>query len=160
MYQYKAGLSPKCFDNICLETNQVHGYNTRSSKSFYTFSCRTNIRQFSIRFQGPKFFNSLSSDIKTSISIFSFKSKLKSFLLSWYLFINLLYVSVIFSLTCYGPCFLSLYDSVIFKIYLNLVNFNIPLCSFKWFIFLFFSSLMRKPIIYKPLWFLVGFPRH
>ena len=79
MYQYKAGLLPKCFDNIFLETNQVHGYNTRSSKSFYIFSCRTNIRQFSIRFQGPKFFNSLSNDIKTSISIFSFISKLKSF---------------------------------------------------------------------------------
>ena len=70
MYQYKAGLLPKCFDNIFLETNQVHGYNTRSSKSFYIFSCRTNIRQFSIRFQVPKFFNSLSNDIKTSISIF------------------------------------------------------------------------------------------
>ena len=61
MYQYKAGLSPKYFDNICLETNQVHGYNTRSSKSFYIFSCRTNVKQFSIRFQGPELFNSLSN---------------------------------------------------------------------------------------------------
>ena len=34
MYQYKAGLLPKCFDNIFLETNQVHSCNTRSSKSF------------------------------------------------------------------------------------------------------------------------------
>ena len=37
--------------------------------------CRTNIRNFSIRFQGPKFFNSLSPEIQNSESIRLFRSK-------------------------------------------------------------------------------------
>ena len=52
------------------------------SKLFYMFPCRTNLRQFSIRFQGPKFFNSLSNNIKDCGSILLFSKKLKEFLLS------------------------------------------------------------------------------
>ena len=42
----------------------------------------TNIRNFSIRFQGPKFFNSLSPEIQNSESIRLFGKRLKKFLLS------------------------------------------------------------------------------
>jgi hypothetical protein len=43
--------------------------------------CRTNIRQFSVRFQGPKFFNSIPIDIISITSFVSFKRKLKNYLL-------------------------------------------------------------------------------
>ena len=58
MYQYKSGLLPYSFNNMFLVTHQFHSYGTRSSELFYLHQCRTNIRKFSISFQGPKFFNS------------------------------------------------------------------------------------------------------
>ena len=55
MYQYRSGLLPYSFNNMFLVTRQVHSYGTRSSEHFYLPQCRTNIRKFSISFQGPKF---------------------------------------------------------------------------------------------------------
>ena len=55
----------------------------------YIPPCRTNIRNFSIRFQGPKFFNSLSPEIENSESIRLFGKRLKkipSFLVKYTLF--------------------------------------------------------------------------
>ena len=49
---------------------------------FYLHQCRTNIRKFPISFQGPKFFNSLSSEIRNATSTVSFCCRLKAFLLS------------------------------------------------------------------------------
>ena len=63
-------------------TSQVHSYNTGTSKLFYMFPSRTNLRQFSIRFQGPKFFNSLSNNIKDCEGISLFSKNLKELLLS------------------------------------------------------------------------------
>ena len=59
-------------------TMKTSTYGTRSSELFYLPQCRTNIRKFSISFQGPKFFNSLSFEISSA----SFCCKLKAFLLS------------------------------------------------------------------------------
>ena len=55
MCQYRSGLLPYSFNNMFLVTRQVHSYGTRSSELFYLPQCRTNIRKFSISFQGPKF---------------------------------------------------------------------------------------------------------
>ena len=82
MYQYKSGVLPYSFKNMFLVTRQVHSYGTRSSELFYLPQCRANIRKFSISFQGPKFFNSLSFEIRNAISTASFCYKLKAFLLS------------------------------------------------------------------------------
>ena len=59
----------------------VHSYNTRSKNSFLLPYCRTNVTKFSLRFQGPKIFNSLSSEIHNASSTALFNSKLKSFFL-------------------------------------------------------------------------------
>ena len=56
MYQYRSGLLPYSFNNMFLVTRQVHSYGSRSSEHFYLPQYRTNIRTFSISFQGPKFF--------------------------------------------------------------------------------------------------------
>ena len=82
MYQYRSGLLPYSFSDMFLVTHQVHSYGTRSSEFFYLPQCRTNIRKFSISFQGPKFFNSLSFEIRNATSTASFCCKLKAFLLS------------------------------------------------------------------------------
>ena len=74
MYLYKAGLLPDSFNNMFSLTNHVHSYETTSSGLFYLTYCRTNIRKFSICFQGPNFFNSLSPEIQNAKSIVSFTS--------------------------------------------------------------------------------------
>ena len=53
----------------------------RSKNSFHLPYCRTNVRKFSLRFQGPKIFNSLSSEIQNASSIALFNSKLMSLFL-------------------------------------------------------------------------------
>ena len=79
---FQKGLLPYAFSEMFLLPNQIHHYNTRNSNSFYLFSCRTNIRQFVIRFQGPKLFNSFSTEIQNADSFSQFKTKLKTFLLN------------------------------------------------------------------------------
>ena len=59
MFQYRSGLLPYSFNNMFLVTRQVYSYGTRSSELFYLPQCTTNIRKFSISFQGPKFFTLL-----------------------------------------------------------------------------------------------------
>ena len=77
MYSYRSGLLPNKFNDMFLSNYHVHSYNTRSAMAIRTLLCRNNIRQFSVRFQGPKFFNSLPIDIINIISFVSFKRKLK-----------------------------------------------------------------------------------
>ena len=62
MYSYKIGLLLNVFEEMFLMTTQVHSYNTRNSNTFYLFRVRTNIRLFGIRFQDPKFLNSLNKN--------------------------------------------------------------------------------------------------
>ena len=84
MFSLKNSTLPSKFNNLFLINSQIHNYNTRNAHSFRLPLCRTNTRQFSIYFQGPKFYNSLNSTITGSSSSASFKRKLKEFLLSTY----------------------------------------------------------------------------
>ena len=65
-----------------LRNNQIHSYNSRNACSLPL--CRTNIRKFSVVYQGPIFFNSLTLEIAFSSSLSAFKKKLKEFLISKY----------------------------------------------------------------------------
>ena len=53
----------------------------RNADAFKLPFCTTNTRQFSVSYQGPKYFNSLDNDICNSISL-SFKSIWKIILLT------------------------------------------------------------------------------
>ena len=81
MYLYKNGLLPDSFNDMFLLNCDIHSYNTRSKNSFRLPHCGTNVRKFSLRFQGPKILNSLSSEIQNASSTALFNSKLKSFFL-------------------------------------------------------------------------------
>ena len=59
MYLFKRSLLPNFFRDMFTLASQIHSYNTRNSNLFYIPYCRTNLRKFAIRFQGPTFFNSL-----------------------------------------------------------------------------------------------------
>ena len=81
MYLYKNGLLPNSFNDMFLLNCDVHSYNTRSKNSFHFPYCRTNVRKFSLRFQGPKIFNFLSPEIQNASSTVLVNSKVKSFFL-------------------------------------------------------------------------------
>ena len=53
----------------------------RIKNSLHLPYCRTNLRKFSLRFQGPKLFNSLSPEIQNATSFTEFISKLKTYFL-------------------------------------------------------------------------------
>ena len=78
MYTYKNGQLPESFKNMFFTGREIHNYNTRNKNFFRLSSCRTNVRKFSLRFQGPKIFNSINAKIKNSLSLREFSSKLKS----------------------------------------------------------------------------------
>ena len=59
MFLSENGLLPEAFKNMFVLRNQIHSHNTRYSASYHLFTPRTNIRMFSLRFQGPRFYNSL-----------------------------------------------------------------------------------------------------
>ena len=90
MHLYKNGLLPACpesYSNMFSVNSDIHRYNTRTKSFFRLPQCRTNVMKFSVSFQGPNFFNSLSTDIKNATGIFAFAfalytSKLKTFLLA------------------------------------------------------------------------------
>ena len=133
MYLFK-GLLPNYFRNMFTLASQLHSHYTRNCNLYYIPPCRTNIRNFSIRFQGPKFFNSLSPEIQNSESIRLFGKRLKKFLLSLVKYI-LCWATYIFS-----PF---LFFFFIFKI----IHFNISCCPHNLYDV---PYIVRKPIVHKP----------
>ena len=83
MFQFKCRMLPRYFDTLFALNSEVHNYNTRSSKLFHIPNCRTNIRKFALRYQGPKFYNSLSTDIQSAMNLSTFTGKLKAYLLDY-----------------------------------------------------------------------------
>ena len=79
MYLYHNDVLPIAFNQIFQNGNQIHEYSTRYS-DFYLYSCRTNIKKFSILFQGPRIWNSLPSNIKNAPTFNIFKHVIKPFL--------------------------------------------------------------------------------
>ena len=71
---------PSEFDCKFTLNRQIHSYNTRNSHAFRLPFCRTNIKQFSVFYQGPKFYNSLTTEIVNSSSPASFKKPIKAFI--------------------------------------------------------------------------------
>ena len=64
---------PIDFQDMFTLNNQTHSYNTRSSNFFHVPRTRTKLRQFSIKYQGPTIFNSLSNEIKLKLYLTAYK---------------------------------------------------------------------------------------
>ena len=74
MYSYHHNLLPSSFRDLFLSSNQVHQYETRLASQYRPHFCRTNIKQFSILYRGPKIWNSLPVSLISSPSVFRFVS--------------------------------------------------------------------------------------
>ena len=70
-----------CFSFCFFFTNnQTHGYSTRTANNYRIHHCRTNLKKFTILYQGPKIWNSLPVQITSLSSFPNFKKKLLEFL--------------------------------------------------------------------------------
>ena len=76
MYKYKAGMLPSSFDHLFANLKNIHNYNIRN-KTNYRFDIH-KIR--SILIDGPKFWNLLPREVKSSSSVNKSKESLASFL--------------------------------------------------------------------------------
>ena len=79
MYSHQNRTLPLKFDCKFTLQKEIHSYHTRNSHLYRLPLCRTNIKQFSAFYQGPKFYNSLSTEIVNSSASVSFKKALKAF---------------------------------------------------------------------------------
>ena len=64
---HSQGKLPGNFHDMFTLVNRKHQYRTRlaSKSSYYLPKSRTNYDKFSIRFQGPKIWNSIDESVKT-----------------------------------------------------------------------------------------------
>ena len=84
MYSYQNHTLPLKFHCKFTLQSQIHSYNTRNSSKFRLPFCRTQIKQFSVFYQGPKFYNTLNTNIINFSSPSSFERALKSFICNSY----------------------------------------------------------------------------
>ena len=80
MYLYHNDALPISFAQIFPTGNQIHQYSTRYCDYYRPHTCRTNIKKFSILFQGPRIWNSIPIDIKNAPTFSMFKRMIKPFL--------------------------------------------------------------------------------
>ena len=79
MHLYHNDALPISFTQIFQTGNQIHQYSTYSD-FYWPPTCRTNIKKFSILFQGPRIWNSLPDNIKNAPCFSIFKRVIKPFL--------------------------------------------------------------------------------
>ena len=84
MYSYQNHTLPLKFHCKFTLQSQIHSYNTRNSRKYRLPFCRTRTKQFFVFYQGPKFYNTLNTNIIKASSPFSFKRALKEFICNNY----------------------------------------------------------------------------
>ena len=84
MYRYEEKTLPKSFAGFFAKNYEIHNYNTRSASNFRPIKPKLDINKYSIKYCGPKLWNSLNPDLKKSKSIKQFKCQYKNNLVSNY----------------------------------------------------------------------------
>ncbi|RMX43610.1 hypothetical protein pdam_00026026, partial [Pocillopora damicornis] len=54
IFDYRNNLLPPLLLNLFVTNNQIHNYGTRTASNYRTHLCRTNFKQFTILYKGPK----------------------------------------------------------------------------------------------------------
>ncbi|RMX40133.1 hypothetical protein pdam_00002234 [Pocillopora damicornis] len=76
MFYCRNNLLPPLLLNLFATKSQIHfhNYGTRTASNYRTHLCRTNLKQFTILYQGPKIWNSLPVSITHSSNLLSWLS--------------------------------------------------------------------------------------
>ena len=85
MHSYQNHTLPLIFHCKFTLKSQINSYNARNSCKFRLPFCRTRIKQFSVIYQGSKFYNTVNTNINFSFP-FSFKIALKALICNNYSF--------------------------------------------------------------------------
>ena len=80
MYRYHNNLLPSLFLNLFNTSTQIHSYSTRTGNNYPVHHCRTNLKKFTVLYQGPKTWNSLPVTITSTSSFPNFRKNLLDFL--------------------------------------------------------------------------------
>ena len=75
MYCYHNNLLPPLFFQLVVNS-QIHGYSTITANNYRVHHCQTNLKKFTILYQGPKIWNSPPVTITSLSSFPNFKKKL------------------------------------------------------------------------------------
>ena len=80
MFHYRNNLLPPLLLNLFVTKSQIRKYGTGPAGNYRTHLCRTNLKQFTILYQGPKIWNSILVSVTRSSNLLSFKTKIQEFL--------------------------------------------------------------------------------
>ena len=75
MFCYHNQLLPPTFLDLFVTSSQVHSYDTRKASNYRLRACRTNLKQLTILYLGPKTGNSFPTRITGSSSFPTFKKR-------------------------------------------------------------------------------------
>ena len=87
VYQWSHRLLPPCFSEYFKFTSSVHSYSTRQSSNRNLYLASVNTTQYglrSLKFTGPRLWNSLPTSLTTSNSLRIFCKTLKNSMLNCY----------------------------------------------------------------------------
>ena len=84
MYRHNSKTLPNSFLNFFSKHSDIHNYNTRHADNYIAISPKSNLTKQSIKYIGPKVWNSLSTNITNSKTIKAFKWSLKQQLVNKY----------------------------------------------------------------------------
>ena len=88
MYRLENDELPRSFKGFLNKNNETHNYNTRTAFQFKPIKPILDINKFSIKYCGPKLWNSLNSNLQNSRTIKHFKNCYKNNLVSNYIKTN------------------------------------------------------------------------
>jgi hypothetical protein len=81
MYKYTKKELPSIFDTMCVKNENVYNYYTRQHNCFKLPIVKTDLRKMSMIYQGPCIWNDLQKTICLNCSVYTFKRKLKQYIL-------------------------------------------------------------------------------
>jgi len=85
MYKFNQDLLPENFQKYFSKNSTVHHHNTRSADNLHLSFSHTTLRLQCIKNAGPRIWNALPDDLKTSCSLNVFSKKLKSSIINSYI---------------------------------------------------------------------------
>ena len=82
MFKWNTSKLPAHLTNIFISVHDIHNYCTRNHSHLYHPHTTSTAASYTLRFQGPKFWNSLGQNLTNCSSSLSFKKRLKLYLLN------------------------------------------------------------------------------
>ena len=81
-FKYINGIAPTYLDNYFVKNVNIHKFNTRRKENFVLPKVNRELGKKTFRFQGTKDYNELPTEIKNSLTLASFKSRIKQHYIS------------------------------------------------------------------------------